>query len=334
MNSISVNGDNVIITAPNCDPTVLTRQEFMNSMQLQHSIAIANQSLYAVDTGHSNNMGSWHNNFRGTTNMMGSINTGNTIIGNNVYNNGNLQGSRSGAIRYMPNGNSMSNARNIGISSFNSDGVYITKYGDQGMSISKTSGFPNNIARIFCMGDVVAFVYQDMRVLMKPVGCLQPAEQQLVQQAQQEAQQANQSMQQFNQNMQNMNQRLLQNMQNLQQRIQQQTQQALQQSLGQVHSQLNSAFGNGMGTFQQNRLPMQNNGYYAQPTPAFMINGNQILSTVPGTTAMINGNSGVFSQAGSGMASAAAGGASAQAGVNWPFGPNNSPFNRPGSPFN
>lgn len=159
----------------------------------------------------------------------------------------NEQVTRSGSTRYTfnsgPSGSSTSSstssyARNINLSSFNSNQLSITKYADDNFSVARPN-LPNNIARLFVSGPVVTFVYRDGQVLMKPTACLQPQEAQIVQQLKQELQQAerqfNQSMQQFHQNMQNMQHNLQQNMQNMNNR--------LNQNMQNMHQNLNNMFG-------------------------------------------------------------------------------------------
>lgn len=109
------------------------------------------------------------------------------------------------------------------MSSFSNNQLSISRFDDNNFAVSK-SGLPNNMAMILSMGSTVVFVYNDGQVQMKPSSCLQPAEQQLLQQIKAEIQQADQqfrnNMNQFHNNMQNMQQQMQQNMRNMQQQMQ------------------------------------------------------------------------------------------------------------------
>lgn len=124
--------------------------------------------------------------------------------------------------RYSLDG-SVTQAVSSGASSFQSNnGASISKSDDNNYSIARP-GMPMNLARIFLNHDVATFVYLDGQVQMKPTNCLQPAEQQLLQQLRLEVKQAEEqfraSMHKFQQSMQMMGQNLNNNMQQMQQSL-------------------------------------------------------------------------------------------------------------------
>ena len=104
------------------------------------------------------------------------------------------------------------------MSIFNNNGRSISKNDDNNFSLSK-QGLPNNLVRIFLNNDIATFVYSDGQVQMKPVACLQPAEQQLLQESRLEVQQAEEQfrheMTDFQQNMRDNMQRLRDNLSNM-----------------------------------------------------------------------------------------------------------------------
>lgn len=55
---------------------------------------------------------------------------------------------------------------------------------------NSTPDSPMNLARVFFKGDLITFVYLNGQVQMKPVSCLDPSEQQLIEQLQLESKQA------------------------------------------------------------------------------------------------------------------------------------------------
>lgn len=155
------------------------------------------------------------------------------------------------------------------MSSFSNNHLSFSKSDDGNSNnfvISK-SGMPNNIAMIMSTGPNIAFVYNDGQVQMKPATCLQPAEQQLMQQVRAEIQQADQqfkaSMNQFQNHMHNMQQQLQQNMQNMQQQM--------QQNMGNMQQQMQSSFGNMFGGkyiwYQQSLLRQHQNANCLRLTP-------------------------------------------------------------------
>lgn len=213
---------------------------------------------------------------------------------------------RSGLARFSLNDQAMatmSYGRNMNFQSFSSNGWAMTKYDEDNVSL-KRPNMPNNINRIFLSEDVVTFVYNNGMVQMKPAVCLQPAEQQLVQQVRAEIQQAQghfqQNMRQFNSNMQNMQQNMQQNMHNMQMQM--------QQNMRNMNQNLQGMFGH-----QQQQL-------FNNP----MYNGQQMMQN------------GAYAAAGAGVpygqASTFANTATSPFGTNFPFGPNNSPFGQ-GFPF-
>lgn len=105
---------------------------------------------------------------------------------------------------------------NVNFSSYNNNGMSISKSDENNYSVSK-QGMPNNLARIFVNGDIVTYVYLNGEVQMKPKSCLTPVEAQMNEQIKLEIQQGEQ---QFKQNMQNFQQNLQQNMQNMQNNLQ------------------------------------------------------------------------------------------------------------------
>lgn len=104
-------------------------------------------------------------------------------------------------------------------SSFQLNGVSISKLGENEFSVSK-SNLPNNMARVFVSGDLISFVFLDGKVLMKPTGCLQADEIQLIdkikKEVQETEQQYNQSMQTFSNNLNNNMHQMEMNMQQMQ----------------------------------------------------------------------------------------------------------------------
>lgn len=73
-----------------------------------------------------------------------------------------------------------------------SNGISISKSDESNFSISKRD-LPNNIARVFVMRDVVAFVHYDGLVKMTPVDCLQPDQQLLLERLKLDIQQVEQN---------------------------------------------------------------------------------------------------------------------------------------------
>lgn len=65
----------------------------------------------------------------------------------------------------------------------------ISKSDEDDFSIARP-GLPMNLARVFVKKDVVTFVSLDGQVKMKPTGCLEPSEKQLISQLQLEVRQA------------------------------------------------------------------------------------------------------------------------------------------------
>lgn len=205
---------------------------------------------------------------------------------------------------------------NVNFSSYQNNGMSISKSDDNNFSASK-QGMPNNLARIFVNGDVATYVYLNGEVQMKPTNCLTPAETQMNQQIRHEAQMAEQQMKQ---QMQQMQQNLQQNMQNMQQN--------LQQNMQQMQHNMQNMFGNrfpynqngGNNMMMSNGMNMMNNGQYMQQQSGYPNNQFQSINSLS------NGYGGnQMMQYGNPLQS--------MFGNNFPFGTNNSPFGN-GFPFN
>lgn len=129
---------------------------------------------------------------------------------------------RNGFVRcWLNEQSSLMRSSDVSISTINENGVDIIKYGEQDFSISKPGGFADNINRIFVIGDMVTFVFNDGRVEMSPASCLQASEQDLIQQVRGDFAKAKQNndsdMQKLQQDMQNMNHQMRVDMQKMQQ---------------------------------------------------------------------------------------------------------------------
>lgn len=150
-----------------------------------------------------------------------------TALPNDIYSN------YSRGVYTSTGSNTYSTSGWIGKSNFQSKGMSITKGSDEDFSISKKD-MPDNLLRLFVSPKMVAFVYKDGKVLMKPRNCLKSEETQLIETLKkdvlEEEERFRQNMQAFNQNMQafsntmqqNMKDRmdeLQTNMQNLQERL-------------------------------------------------------------------------------------------------------------------
>lgn len=187
-------------------------------------------------------------------------------VKNQLSANGNSQwGQRSpvkySSTRFTSNGISSQVAMNgMSNNNFNSNnGASITKNDDGNYSIARP-GLPNNLARVFLNNDVATFVYLDGQIQMKPINCLQPSEQQLLQQLRLEVKQAEEQfklgMRNFQQNMQMMSQNLNHNMQMMNQNMQRNMQNMnhnLQNSMQGMHQNMNGIFGKLRGNNQKTR---------------------------------------------------------------------------------
>lgn len=215
MTSVSVNGDNIVILAPNCQ-----------------AIVKSSQTLTDVE----------RNLISSTKNQLGASGV------NSQW--GQRSPVKYSSTRFTSNGISSQVAMNgMSNNNFNSNGASITKNDDGNYSIARP-GLPNNLARVFLNNDVATFVYLDGQIQMKPIDCLQPSEQQLLQQLRLEVKQAEEQfrlgMRNFQQNMQMMSQNLNHNMQMMNQNMHRNMlnmNRNLHNSMQGMHQSMNANFG-------------------------------------------------------------------------------------------
>lgn len=228
--TISVNGNSATIYGANCQRVDKVLQSF--SAPEQTAVTTTIQQLQAIDSG----------NYRGVAQRYGSI--------------------------HYSGGSTMNrNGRNINTSVFASDGMSVVKYDANSLSATSRS-LPNNIGRVFINQNSVTFVYQDGRVLMKPVACLDSSENQMIRQLRVELAEAErrfqEQMQRFHQNMNHNMQNLNQNMQNMQQRLSQSLQNMnlnMNQNLANMQQRFQNPYGSS-GQYGQNSFGGQANDQY------------------------------------------------------------------------
>lgn len=123
----------------------MSKQELLNSGQDQNSISNAIQRLHLVEPGLNN------------------------------------QYKRSAFVMlWLNEQSSLSITHGLEISTYKTRDMPTMKYEELGFSIGKPEGFPDNVNRIFLIRDMVTYVFDDKRVKMSPISCLQTSEQELV----------------------------------------------------------------------------------------------------------------------------------------------------------
>lgn len=219
-----MNGDQIILTAPNCQQTQLTRQQLASSPDYANLLSSAKSELYSAGLGQTSRLGNSQVPYRFGVSEFSLSQSSNSFHG-----------------------------QNMNSQSFQSNGWSMVKYDQNHIWIRKPN-LPNNINRMFISNKVVCYIYNTGEIQMKPISCLQSSEQQLIQQVRNEVRlaeaQFQQNMQQMQHNMHQMQNNMNQNMQNMRQNMQN------------MHQNLQNMFGNNQFFNPYNRHSNQQQGAY------------------------------------------------------------------------